>query len=194
MHSGSPPIHGKDEATSGPSVACPGHVSNGLAHGPPRGSGAAAPSGALRAIDASARPRSWRTFGPRRLAAAISSLPWLPPRVVPQGCRVAAHAGQDEQDRRVRTLTRGLDPSVDFIPGREPRSCGVRHSESTLWDEDRPPESARLPALSQVLRTLEHIRPTVAIAGLGIRFTSERRTTWCRRDTGCPVWRFVHNE
>jgi hypothetical protein len=28
---------------------------------PPRGSGAAAPGGALRAIDASARPRSWRT-------------------------------------------------------------------------------------------------------------------------------------
>ena len=34
---------------------------------PPRGSGAAAPSGALRAIDPSARPRSWRTCGPRRL-------------------------------------------------------------------------------------------------------------------------------
>jgi hypothetical protein len=34
---------------------------------PPRGSGAAAPGGALRAIDASARPRSWRPCGPRRL-------------------------------------------------------------------------------------------------------------------------------
>jgi hypothetical protein len=34
---------------------------------PPRGSGAAAPQGALRAIDSTARPRSWRTFGPRRL-------------------------------------------------------------------------------------------------------------------------------
>jgi hypothetical protein len=34
---------------------------------PPRGSGAPAPYGALRAIDSSARPRSWRTFGPRRL-------------------------------------------------------------------------------------------------------------------------------
>jgi hypothetical protein len=33
----------------------------------PSGSGAAAPSGALRAIDPSARPRLWRTFGPRRL-------------------------------------------------------------------------------------------------------------------------------
>jgi hypothetical protein len=32
-----------------------------VADWPPRG------SGALRAIDASARPRSWRTFGPRRL-------------------------------------------------------------------------------------------------------------------------------
>jgi hypothetical protein len=34
---------------------------------PPRGSGAARPQGALRAIDASACPHSWRTFGPRRL-------------------------------------------------------------------------------------------------------------------------------
>jgi hypothetical protein len=34
---------------------------------PRRGGGAAAPSGALRAIDSSARPRSWRTYGPRRL-------------------------------------------------------------------------------------------------------------------------------
>jgi hypothetical protein len=34
---------------------------------PLRGSGAAAPGGALRAIDPSARPRSWRTCGPRRL-------------------------------------------------------------------------------------------------------------------------------
>jgi hypothetical protein len=35
--------------------------------GPPQGSGAARPSGALRAIDSSAWPRSWRTCGPRRL-------------------------------------------------------------------------------------------------------------------------------
>jgi hypothetical protein len=34
---------------------------------PPRGSGAAAPAGALRAIDSTARPRSWRPCGPRRL-------------------------------------------------------------------------------------------------------------------------------
>jgi hypothetical protein len=34
---------------------------------PLRGSGAAAPGGALRAIDSSARPRPWRTYGPRRL-------------------------------------------------------------------------------------------------------------------------------
>jgi hypothetical protein len=45
------------------------------AHGPPWGSGAAAPSGALRAIDPSARPRSWRTCGPRRHSAAISACP-----------------------------------------------------------------------------------------------------------------------
>src|SRR6266540_3199530 len=37
------------------------------ATGPPWGRGAAAPQGALRAIDSSARPRFWRTFGPRRL-------------------------------------------------------------------------------------------------------------------------------
>ena len=34
---------------------------------PSGGSGAAAPGGALRAIDASAQPQSWRTCGPRRL-------------------------------------------------------------------------------------------------------------------------------
>jgi len=33
---------------------------------PPRGSGAAGPSGALRAIDGTTRPRSWRAFGLRR--------------------------------------------------------------------------------------------------------------------------------
>jgi hypothetical protein len=40
---------------------------------PLRGSGAAAPQGALRAIDPSARPRSWRTLRPAPPAAAISA-------------------------------------------------------------------------------------------------------------------------
>ena len=35
--------------------------------GPPQGSGAARPQGALRAIDSTACPHSWRTCGPRRL-------------------------------------------------------------------------------------------------------------------------------
>jgi hypothetical protein len=35
-------------------------------------SGAAAPGGALRAIDSSARPRSWRTFGRRHLRRHLS--------------------------------------------------------------------------------------------------------------------------
>jgi hypothetical protein len=39
----------------------------GVGVAPLGGSGAARPSGALRAIDASARPRSWRTCGPSRL-------------------------------------------------------------------------------------------------------------------------------
>jgi hypothetical protein len=39
------------------------------------GSGAAAPQGALRAIDPSARPRSWRTFGPRRLRRQSQACP-----------------------------------------------------------------------------------------------------------------------
>jgi uncharacterized membrane protein YkvA (DUF1232 family) len=43
--------------------------------GPPRGSGAAAPSGALRAIDSTARPRSWRTCGPRRLRRQSHACP-----------------------------------------------------------------------------------------------------------------------
>jgi len=48
-------------ALVGPSAAQP------AADWPHRGGGAAAPSGALRAFHPSARPRSWRTFGPRRL-------------------------------------------------------------------------------------------------------------------------------
>ena len=40
-----------------------------------RGSGAAAPGGALRAINSSARPRSWRTFGPRRLRRPSQACP-----------------------------------------------------------------------------------------------------------------------
>jgi hypothetical protein len=39
------------------------------------GSGAAAPQGALRAIDPSACPRSWRTFGPRRLRRQSQACP-----------------------------------------------------------------------------------------------------------------------
>jgi len=46
------------------------------------GSGAAAPSGALRAIDQSARPRLGQTFGRRRLRRHLSR-PWLPSWVVP---------------------------------------------------------------------------------------------------------------
>jgi hypothetical protein len=38
-----------------------------LVMAPLRGSGTARPSGALRAIDPTACPHSWRTFGPRRL-------------------------------------------------------------------------------------------------------------------------------
>ena len=45
--------------------------------GPPRGSGASARQGALRAIDSFRRSRSWRTCGPRRLWRHLS-LPWLP--------------------------------------------------------------------------------------------------------------------
>jgi hypothetical protein len=40
--------------------------------GPPRGNRAARPQGALRAIDSSACPRSWRTCGPRRLRRHLS--------------------------------------------------------------------------------------------------------------------------
>ena len=52
------------------------------AGGPLRGSGAAAPGGALCAIDASARPRFWRTCGPRILRRQ-SERPWLRLTVVP---------------------------------------------------------------------------------------------------------------
>jgi hypothetical protein len=53
-----------------------------LRHGPAivplGGSGAAAPSGALRAIDSTACPRSWRIYGPRAASGGNFSRPWLP--------------------------------------------------------------------------------------------------------------------
>jgi hypothetical protein len=55
----------------------------GGARWPPSGSGAARPSGALRAIDPTAWPRSRRTCGPRHLRRQ-SQRPWLPPRVMRQ--------------------------------------------------------------------------------------------------------------
>jgi hypothetical protein len=71
--------------------------------GPLRGSGSDRPQGALRAIDASARPRSWRTFGPRRLRQHFS-LPWLPRTVVRQSA--AQHAAHLPRPCRVLPATR----------------------------------------------------------------------------------------
>ena len=48
--------------------------------GPPRGSGASARQGALRAIDSFRRSRSWRTCGPRRLRRQSQ-----PPLTITQG-------------------------------------------------------------------------------------------------------------
>ena len=56
--------------------------------GPPRGNGAAAPSSALRAIDPSARPRSWRTCGPRHLRRRSA------PDLVATQCGAASCRGQ----------------------------------------------------------------------------------------------------
>jgi hypothetical protein len=57
--------------------------------GPPRGSGAAAPQGALRAIDSSARPRLWADLTVRAAYGGIPCLIWLPRRVVRQRKRVS---------------------------------------------------------------------------------------------------------
>jgi hypothetical protein len=54
-----------------PVPACP-HLSSSV---PLRGGGAAAPGGALRAIDSSARPRLGRTCGPRRLRRRSQACP-----------------------------------------------------------------------------------------------------------------------
>jgi hypothetical protein len=54
----------------------------------PQGNGAAAPSSALRAIDPSARPRSWRTFGPRHLRRQSE------PDLVATQCGAASCRGQ----------------------------------------------------------------------------------------------------
>ena len=79
--------------------------------GPPRGSGAAAPHGALRAIDSSACPRSWRTCGPRRLRR--QSEPDL----------VATQGGCHDQ---------GLQIPTNSTRGRIGRPRVVPHSRSEL--------------------------------------------------------------
>ena len=69
--------------------------------GPPRGNGAAAPQGALRAIHSSACPRSWRTCGPRRL------------RRQSQACLVAAQSAMAGQGRRVVGSSNGAPSQTD---------------------------------------------------------------------------------
>jgi hypothetical protein len=65
---GYPPSVGARKGTyANPGVPCAERDGPFLLVMPRRGSRAAAPGGALRAIDSSAWPRSWRTYGPRRL-------------------------------------------------------------------------------------------------------------------------------
>ena len=82
--------------------------------GPPRGSGAATPSGALRAIDSSARPRSG---GPVVRAACGSSLSltWLPRGVVLYEHR-AEHAAAQAMER---TGSLGADRQPTAAPAIE---------------------------------------------------------------------------
>jgi hypothetical protein len=134
----------------------PGHAPRGASRpqkprptSPPRGSGAARPSGALRAIDSSACPRSWRTCGPRRLrrqskpalvateggrgGAAVLSRDWVgssgePVDVVRSGDAAVAGA-------RRRAVGSAAPRSVESVAG-ECAMCderGILPLFSTRW-------------------------------------------------------------
>jgi hypothetical protein len=106
-----------------------GWITAGLA--PLGGSGAAAPSGALRAIDSSAWPRFRRTCGPHRLrrqmgAGAISTPPWP---VRSGSCRSSAllklWRPWRTAPRRIaaESVTRPRPPPLEPPAGRGMRRC-----------------------------------------------------------------------
>ena len=124
------------------------------------GSGAAAPGGARRAIDRSARPGSWRAFGPRRLRRQ-SNLAWLPLAVIPTGRRLVPHRASKPPQRPVeRRLI-----LIDFWPTREPPAVappcpGGPCTAST-------PDHCRCPASVRLSGEPESGRESLAGAGLG---------------------------
>jgi hypothetical protein len=115
-HGGRAAIHGKDGATSRPLDFAPR-----LGARPLVGSGVAVPQGALHAIDSSARPP---LSGPRPAPpSAAPSLPWLPPRVVADGCRCCATPGPMGRKRNRHGRHAGR-----MLPGanRGGRRCATR--------------------------------------------------------------------
>jgi hypothetical protein len=78
---------------------------------PPRGSGATAPQGALRAIDSTARLRSWRACGPRRLRQqselALTALLHLARR-----CRWRVAKWSRFRSRRLPEVLKAVNPGI----------------------------------------------------------------------------------
>jgi hypothetical protein len=109
------------------------------AHALPRGSGAARPSGALRAIDSTAWPRSWRTCGPRRLRRQSQACPHC--HAAWYGATKAMGSSQSEPGEPAGNRSHG--PWISGAPCRprrsgSPRTEAQRAGAATGPPRDRP--------------------------------------------------------
>jgi len=122
--------------------------------GPPRGSGAAAAGGALRAIDPSARPRLLADLRSAPPSAAISSPPWFPRKVVLQH--------QPSQCRR-RPIPRGsaVVPRDLWVPGLWESAVGSWTATQRWHPRFRPKALMRETCGECVSRPSERLRPSM---------------------------------
>ena len=151
---GSPPQHVSRSGTGDPPQfeSC-----SSKSDWPPQGSGAAAPGGALRAIDSSASLRSWRTCGPCRLRRQSQACPgrrsgwygmtgpsasWgsLERRTVADGRRSERHTGRPD---RWRPRTNQAAQSRASSALRSQRAAAIQGS--TPARRPRPPQAATPP-------------------------------------------------
>ena len=108
----------------------------------PRGNGADRPSGALRAIDSTACPRSWRTCGPRRLRRQSE-----PALVTTQGDPTASSDRPPRQHDACRSKPNHcMDPTVIIASRASSRVSGTSAGDTTpkqRYERLRLPEGYR---------------------------------------------------
>jgi hypothetical protein len=140
--------------------------------GPPRGSGAATPSGALRAID-SARDRDLgRAFGPRRLRRQYE--PDL----------VATQSGAKSAGSSLGETCRAKEPETLRTVGQR-SAMGSKRTATTVsrpWNPGRLDCFERIgPSRETGTRMRQQVKPPVAPSG--------SRTCWIAPQTACsPAW------